>query len=252
MWYYSLVSVSNSHKVTLWPTIALWDIARVSIKEEKQLLPAFTVGPGMDVADLAQATQSWTNLSLLANTKAGIRSGLFVPYPAEQYQILLKLWLSLPLRYPNSYFEHRWELLKDLLRFDETPDKPQDLFWTNQIIQYGERFPVNNSPLNQKINRWLIQHKNDFYFKPWFYILLALLILLWRLLWRLQWRLLWRRRCEELNTQQRLADYLLYSAFLSVGVLFFLVPAAEQRYLIILFNFVPLAACLTWAKQDNQ
>lgn len=234
-----LVSLSNSHKVTLWPTIALWDIARVSVGEQKQLLPPFTVGANMDVADLTQATKTWTNTSLFSSTKAGVNNGLYTPYQPEQYRTLMKLWVTLPLYYPASYFTHRWALLKDLLRFDESPNKPQDLFWTNQIIKYADRFPVNSSQLNHTVNQQLKQYLGVFFFKPWFYLLIALVILLWRF------------RLHGLSRQQQLANHLLYCAFFSIGVLFFLAPAAEQRYLIILFNFVPIAACLKLARQDN-
>lgn len=239
-----LVAVSHSQKVTLWPTVALWDIARVSVRENQQLLPPFTVGPAMTVEDLAQATYDWTNTSLFSNTKAGVNNGLGVPYAPEQYRQLLTQWITLPLKYPVSYAKHRLRLASDLLRVVESPNKPQDLFWINQMMSYGEhdyrqRFPINHSQLNKIVNHFLVTRKDDMYFKPWFYLLLAIGIIVYVL------------RTPQASRQQRLAGYLTLSAVLSVGVMCFLAPAAEQRYLIILFNVVPISLCLAWKNRDR-
>lgn len=230
----ALVELSNSKKVTLWPTIALWDLARVSVRENEQLLPPFTVGHNMTVADLAQATHNWTNTSLFSSTKAGVNNGLYTPYTKAQYRQLLKQWVLLPVSHPKSYFKHRLRLASDLIRIIESPNKPQDLFWTNKMIQYGDRFPANKTRLNQLTNDFLTHNKDSFYFKPWFYLLLAVTVLAYLV------------TAKPTTQQQRLAGHLIVSAFLSVAVLFFLAPAAEQRYLIILFNVVPIAACSAW------
>ncbi len=230
-----LVEMNHSHKVTLWPTVALWDIARVSVREGRQLLPPFAGGAGVTVEQLSQSTHNWTNTSLFSI----IRSGLGKPYTAEQYRKLFKQWVSLPFTYPSSYAKHRLRLGCDLLRLVETPNKPQSLFWINGICKYGERFPANRSELNEKVNQFLTTQKDNIYFKPWFYLLIATIVFVYIL------------SQSRINSQQYLALYLIISSFLSVVVMSFLAPAAEQRYLIILFNFIPLSACLSWKVLDK-
>ncbi len=234
----ALVKVTDTKKITLWPTIALWDIARVSIRENQVLMPDYTVGVGMTVEDLAQATHSWTNTSLFSNTKAGVNNSLATPYTPEQYKDLLVLWVSLPIKYPQSYAKHRLQLMRELMRVNEDPNKPQDLFWCNYITNYNDRFPANSSLLNLLVNLLLKRHKDSIVFKPWLYVIIAIMVVIYIL------------RQRQITVQQRLAMNLIICSGLSLVVMLFLAPAAEQRYLIILFTVVPIAACLAWATKQ--
>ncbi len=197
-------------------------------------MPDYTVGVGMAVDDLAQATHNWTNTSLFSSTKAGVNNGLYTPYTAQQYKDLLALWVSLPIKYPLSYAKHRLQLMRELMRINEDANKPQDLFWCNYIANYQERFPVNNSQLNVQVNRFLQRYKDSIVFKPWLYVIIAIAITIYVL------------RQRKIIVQQRLAINLIACSGLSLVVMLFLAPAAEQRYLIILFAVVPIAACLAW------
>lgn len=234
-----LVRLTNSKPVTLWPTIGLWDIARVSVRENRQLLPEFVLKPGATVAQLEKTTTNWSNVSLFTNPGSGMRDN-WTPEPTPQeFAIAFKVWVSLPFLYPESYFSHRLRLFSELLRINEEDNKPQGLFWVNEIVDYNEQFPVNKTPLNQWVNKQLIQYRDSILFKPWSYLLLALVILAYLL------------SLPRLSHQQRLASCLLYCCCLTLAVLFVFSPAAEQRYLLLLFNLIPLAACLTWAKQPS-
>lgn len=225
----SLSHLSAAKQITLWPTIALWDIARVSVYEQEILLPTSIIDPKVTVEDIAKSSHNWTNTTLYAN--------IYLPLSADelQHRQLLKLWLSLPFTYPESYFLHRWRLWNELLRFEEATDKPQELFWVNQMVGFEQQFKINQTALNQIINQQLTKHKDSFYFKPWFFLLLGLLILVW----------IWS--CGEPDNQQhRLAKQMIYCCLLLPCLLFFIAPAAEQRYLIVLFNFIPIACCLSF------
>lgn len=234
-----LVRLTDSKPVTLWPTIGLWDIARVSVRENQQLLPEFVLKPGATVAQLEETTNNWSNVSLFTDPGSGVRDN-WVPEPTpEQFAIAFKVWTSLPLIYPESYFSHRLRLFSELLRVNEEENKPQGLFWVNEMVDYGEQFELNETQLNYWVNKQLTKYNTSFFFKPWLYLLIALAILAY---------LLSRPR---LSPQQQLASCLLYCCCLTLLTLLIFSPAAEQRYLILLFNFIPVAACLTWAKQPS-
>jgi len=94
----------------VWPTLVLWDLAHISVREDVLLLPEFTVGPGMTTLELKSALNQWTNATLFSDTKSGINNGLYEAFSKEQYHALLKAWVLAIARYPASYLEHRAEL----------------------------------------------------------------------------------------------------------------------------------------------
>lgn len=224
----ALTKVNNAKKVTLWPTMALWDLAAVSIDSNENLLPDFTTGPGMTVDDLGQAFKPWSNVPLFTQTKAGINTGIDLPYTPEQYQTLFKAWLSLPFTHSQSYAAHRLRVLNELLRIKESDHKYKELYYVHRMVNHADRFLKNQSHLNRKIAHWLKNNTNAFYFKPWFYLLLGLMAM----------PLLYRSRHSVKTTPQTdLTHVLLTCAFLNVIVMLFLAPAGETRYVIVAMSF---------------
>lgn len=220
--------ISGAKKITLWPTMALWDLAAVSIEVDENLLPAFATGEGMTVEDLSQAFKPWSNVPLFSKTKAGIGTGLDVPYSDEQYQTLLKAWLKLPFSHSQAYIKHRWRVMMELLRINESKDRPVALYYNHTMSKYQASYPKNDSEANAKIEQWLKVVVNGFYSKPWFYLLLGILAL--PLLLKKQGGL---RRFQD----NGLACTLTACIVLNVLVMLFLAPAAETRYLIVAMNF---------------
>ncbi len=218
--------VSDAKKITLWPTMALWDLAAVSIEINENLLPDFVTGPGMTVADLDQAFKPWSNVPLLSRTQAGIKTGIELPYKGDEYRTLKKAWLQLPFTQTSAYLKHRWRLFKELLRINETNDKPKELYYVHKVTGFQADFPKNNSKLNQKYSAWMKQNIDAFYFKPWFYLLLGALACV-----------VFVFRYKKAGQANGLFLCLSACAFLNVMVMLFLAPAAETRYLIVAMNF---------------
>lgn len=93
----------------LWPMLALWDLAAVSVASDELLLPTFTHGAGLSVEELREtgAFDPVSATSLFARSRSGIGSGLNVPFSSEQRAALARAWWNAVSRYPGVYLEHR-------------------------------------------------------------------------------------------------------------------------------------------------
>ncbi|WP_154222421.1 hypothetical protein [Marinicella rhabdoformis] len=220
--------ISGAKKITLWPTMALWDLAAVSIEVDENLLPAFVSGPSMTVEDLTQAFEPWSNVPLFSRTKAGINTGIDLPYSDEQYQTLRQTWLQLPFNHSQAYIKHRWRVMMELLRINESKDSPVALYYNHTMSKYNGTYPKNDSQANVKIEQVLKAAVKGFYSKPWFYLLLGMLAV----------PLLLKKQGGQCKWQSSgLARALTACIVLNVLVMLFLAPAAESRYLIVGMNF---------------
>ena len=106
----------------LWPMLALWDLAALSVATDNLLLPPFTHGQGLSVEELrdSQAFDPVSAAPLFALSRSGIGSGLISPYPAEQQKELAAAWLSGVREHPQEYLAHRLRTMALLLgRHDE-------------------------------------------------------------------------------------------------------------------------------------
>ena len=219
----SIIKLTGTKKIILWQTVALWDLSRVSVKVNHILLPDFCIGSNMSVDDLSNATVPWTNTQLFWKTKSGMNSGLIVPYKKQEYMILFNKWISMINNYPREYLTHRMEVANDLLRINESSNKPIDLYFSRKIHSFNESFELNDSNLNKKITDVIKSSLNTILFKGWVYFVFEFIIFIYVFL---------KRKAIEFEFVLVLS----LSGILSVIVLTFVSPSAEQRYLIWLFN----------------
>lgn len=96
-------------RATVWPSIALWDLAAISVDRGALLLPPFTHGPGLTVGELTRsgAFDAASNTLLYQKSPSGIRDGLTDPYSAAELRQLGRAWIGAVLRYPGAYLRHR-------------------------------------------------------------------------------------------------------------------------------------------------
>jgi hypothetical protein len=233
-----ITKLTDSKKVALWQTVALWDMARVSIKTEQLLLPEFTIGEGMTLDDLSRANTPWTNTHLFSKTRSGVNSGLGHPYTKQQNKLLFKAWFDMIKTFPGAYFSHRAEVSGELLRINDSQNKPIDIFYTRKQKYFSGGHTLNDSTVNLTITNWIDKHRNDFYFKGWFYISIQLMIL---------FLLLTKRKSP--GSEFVLA--VVCSGLLSVLAHGIVAPSAEQRYLIWLVNSTLLATSLLFRQKKN-
>jgi hypothetical protein len=95
--------------VTVWPTLALWDLAAVSVDRNVLLLPRFTHGPGLTVEELREtgAFEPTANTFLFERSRSGMRDGIIDPYTPGELRALAAAWLDAARQYPVAYVEHR-------------------------------------------------------------------------------------------------------------------------------------------------
>ena len=96
-------------RVTVWPTIALWDLAAISVDRNALLVPSFAHGPGLTVDELAEtgAFDPTGNTSLFQKSRSGMRDGIIVPFTREELRALRDAWIAAVLQYPGAYARHR-------------------------------------------------------------------------------------------------------------------------------------------------
>lgn len=119
-------SVANlapgARETPVWPVVALWDIAAVSIAEDELLFPPDWVEPGLTVDDLRRDFSPFVNVPSFESGQ--LRLNFYYDYTPAQYAALRDAWLSLPLRHPRAYFGHRADVSAYLfgLRQEAQPD----------------------------------------------------------------------------------------------------------------------------------
>ena len=93
----------------LWPMLAIWDLAAVSVATDDLLLPAFTHGSGLSVEELRE-TNAFDPISaglLFTRSRSGINSGLAQAYTPAQQKELAAAWWSGLRDHPREYLAHR-------------------------------------------------------------------------------------------------------------------------------------------------
>lgn len=96
-------------RATVWPSIAVWDLAAISVATNTMLLPPFTRGPGLTVDELVTtgAFDPATNTLLFQKTHSGMRDGLGDPYSPDQLRALFAAWFHAMREHPLAYAYHR-------------------------------------------------------------------------------------------------------------------------------------------------
>jgi hypothetical protein len=158
---------------TVWPTLALWDMSRVSAKEDVLLLPPFAIGPGTTLERVKDGDNHWDNASTFANV--GIRTGLSNPYTPEQYEQLRKTWIDMVVSYPRSYLEHRWEMAKVLygVEYEEATEAGR---FNVGIVPFRDNPPMEleQSGLSKLLVRFLRNDLRRVHHAGWVYLILSL------------------------------------------------------------------------------
>jgi len=208
---------ARSH-VPLWPILAQGDLAALSIASGRVLLPAFSVGPTLDVAELAEVSRPWSVTAMLQNNRSGIRDPLG-EWPAEDLRVLRETWFAAIRADPAAYLAHRWRVTRAL--FGTQPREwPATLLYVDAQIGYRDNPPVapNDGAAHRALMRWVEAWRPTAVFAIWPHLLIGLAAA----------PLAWRRRA---SFPAMAALCLLASAWLYALPYPLLTPSAELRYL---------------------
>jgi len=161
---------------SMWPTVALWDLAAVSVEERHILIPESLLRPGLTLQELDSSFSAFTNTSTFSTDK--IRLSLWEPYDAKQNQDLVRAWSALPFEHGPAYWRHRWRLTC-LLFGSGARGRPGYLVLQPEYQQLADNPPVvpNRSALNLLVMGALQYLVRTPLFGGWLYMALAGLVL---------------------------------------------------------------------------
>jgi hypothetical protein len=135
-------------RISVWPTLALWDLAAISVASGALLLPPFTHGPGLTVPELEEtgAFDPTVNVPLFQRSRSGMRDGYDFPYSPQEKRELLSAWLASIRSHPSAYLHHRMRTFALLVGRHTGPVQATPYFELR--IQY-----MDNPPLPQPAGR---------------------------------------------------------------------------------------------------
>ena len=206
-------------RVPVWPSLAQFDLAAISVASGSLRLPDFMHGPTLDVADLARAFRPWSNTPMLSGTRGGLRDPFVPPMSAQQLSVLRTTWFDAITQEPRIWLAHRWRLSLALFG-THARDWPHELVFVDAETGYRDNPPIarNDGVLHRALMRGAHALVATPLLAAWPYLALGLLAAPFA----------WRRRCEPAG---RIGLLVLASAWLYALPLAVIAPAAELRYL---------------------
>ena len=213
-----LAALGVEKHVPLWPSLAQWDLAALSVSSGTLRLPAFMVGPGLDVPELARAFRPWANTPMLTGTRHGMRAP-FDAFSADELAQLRAAWIGAIRGDPGGWLAHRWRLSRALFGTHRRA-WPAELIYVDAMVPYGDNPPLapNRSALHRAVMRVADAWRATALLAAWPCLAAGLLLA----------PRAWRRRRQPAGCTALL---LLASAWLYALPLALLAPAAELRYL---------------------
>lgn len=168
--------VPGSRDMPVWPSVAMWDIAAVSIAEDRLLFPPDWVTPDLTVADLRRDFQPYVNVPSFHSGQ--LRLNYYYDYTPEQFAELRTAWLALPRDHAMAYAMHRARLSSYLLGFRQATH-PDSLVLHPGVVAYKDN-PImarNDGALNRWLQPVLDGLVDTPLFAPWPYLLGSLGVL---------------------------------------------------------------------------
>jgi len=213
------INARVDRRVPLWPPLAVFDLAAISIATDRLLLPSYSVGDGMEVAELAEAFRPWAVNPLLENTRHGIHEPL-APWSDSELAGLRKAWLAAIVSYPREYLRHRAAVTAALVG-TQSIELPSTLTFVDSEAQYRDNPAIapNTSALHRVLMRVADRLRDTPALAAWPYLLIGVVVA----------PLAWRRRDQ---ASAKIALVMLVSAALYALPLSLLAPSAERRYLL--------------------
>ena len=217
-----------------WAAIALWDLAAVSIGEERLLFPPVWVDPALTVADLRRDFVPYVNVPSFEHGQ--LKLNFYFDYTPAQFAELRAAWLALPFDHPRAYWMHRARLSAYLLglRQDEHPD---GLVISPGIVAFADNPPLvpNDGAVHRVVQPALSRLVDTPVFAAWPYLVASLAIVTGALV----------RRAG--STPRGLAGVVAASGLCLAAPLAVLSPSSDFRYLLWSVFAALLAAALWFA-----
>lgn len=204
--------------VPMWPALAMWDLAAVSIAEDRNLFPPDWVEPALTVDDLRRDFSPYVNVPSFASGQ--LRLNFYHDYTPAQFDGLRAAWLALPREHPRAYFAHRWAVSRALLGLDAQA-QPDYLVLQPGVVAFRDNPPLarRNDALHLQLQAALDRAIDTPLFTPALYLLVALAVLALAA---------WRRRA---SGPAALGCVVAMSSLALTLPMFLIAPSSDFRYL---------------------
>lgn len=168
--------LGNVRHVTVWPIMALWDLAAVSIDTGRMAIPAAFLKPGATVDDLARDFNPAVNVPSFVSGTIHFHYELDVR--AEDLAALRAAWLALPLREPRAWLRHRLRLSSYLFGLRNAQLADTQVLMPD-LVPFQDNPPLVMAPSRVRealVAHWHRQVDGPF-FMGWLYGLVAAVVL---------------------------------------------------------------------------
>lgn len=225
-------------RMTVWPTIAMWDLAALSVDRGALLLPSFTHGPGLTVEELRKtgAFNPTSTTLLFQRTSSGMRDGLAAPFTPDQLLELRRAWIDAVRQNPDVYTRHR--LRTFWLLIGAHNGEFQGVPYFVDRVQYRDNPPLPTAlaqGLQQTFYTFALELRSSWIFAALPYLVLNVVALV----------IGWTHRDRP---TARLAVAVSGSALLYAASFLPLAPAADLRYLTWPIVAGPLALAFSLSR----
>lgn len=223
--------IANPDRQPLWPTVALWDIAAVSLAENRMLLPPAWIDGDLSLDRLGTAFRHDSNTSIFETER--IRLNLHHSLTEADLDALRQVWWSLPIEHADGYWRHRLRVAELLFGIDRD-GRSIRLVLQPGWLDYRDNPPIAppERPARTWLQGWLDDLASGPMFAGWPY-LLGCLAVVWVAI---------RRARGGLPAAVALSGLSLALPLLVIA------PSAEFRFLLWPVLAALISVFLTWAE----
>lgn len=177
---------ADARSLPSWAATAAWDLAAVSIAEDRVLFPAGWTAPGLTVTDLRRDFSPYAHMASLREGQLHVDPR--GDYRTDQIAALRRAWHALPREHATPYWSHRARTAAALFGL-AAADQPDHRVLEPVIVRFRDNPELPTRPGG--LARWLQPHLNALVdaaiFAPWLYLLGAVGVLAhtaWRRTWQ--------------------------------------------------------------------
>lgn len=228
-----LSALSAQRRFAVWPATAMWDLAAISIKADRVLLPEVTRKPELTPDDLRAAYVPYANVPVFTATQRHV-IGPFFLLGDPAVTAVDDAWVEAIFAHPAAYAAHRWRLTRALFG-TKRRSWPHELVYVDDEFAFRDNPAVaaNGSALHAACVRIAEALHDTVALAPWPYLVLSFAALAVAV-----------RRRAQANAQTAIA--VLVSGLAYAAPLPLIAPSAELRYLGWTCFAAIIGAALAW------
>lgn len=170
--------LAGAKPAPMWPYVALWDLAAVSVPAQRVLVPPAFQGEAVTVATLAEGAREDSNVPVFASGAV-----IYIPEAGvadDDLRALRRAWLAMAREHPRAWLSHRWRLTGHLFGWRrDARHAPQVL--APGIVPYRDNPPLapRPSPTRDALQAWWNARVAGPWFVAWPYLGVLAIVGLW-------------------------------------------------------------------------